>query len=114
MKMTRLYHYVGPHEIAGKVTGAPPGRRIASPADLERWIRETKQEPEASGAITVTFVVDSRGDLLIADRHSEHVACASGGPVLSAGEMSFVWTEEGFEVSEVTNQATGFCPEPDS
>ena len=43
-------------------------------------------------------------------RRAEHVACAGGGPVLSAGEITFF---DG-DVSEITNQSTGFCPEPES
>jgi hypothetical protein len=54
--------------------------------------------------------------LWIADRHSEHIACARGGPVLSAGELTFQIDRrtKQVEVVAVTNQSTGFCPEPES
>jgi hypothetical protein len=93
-RMTRLYHYVGPREILSRAGRS--GKRIHS-GDLQNpaWF---------------TFVVDEHGSLLIADRRSEHVACACGRPVLSAGEM-FV---RGGEVVEVSNQSTGYCPEPES
>ncbi len=64
--------------------------------------------------IAATFVVDDQCMLLVADRRSEHVACAGGRPVLSAGEMFFRLANSGVEVVEVTNQSTGFCPEPES
>ncbi len=53
-----------------------------------------------------------QGKLWIADRHSEHVVCAKGGPVMSAGEITF--QIKNLSVSGVTNQSTGFCPEPGS
>jgi len=52
--------------------------------------------------------------LLVADRRSEHVACAGGGAVLSAGEMWFGIDCDRVEVVEVSNQSTGFCPESES
>src|SRR5262249_13066838 len=62
---------------------------------------------------TATFVIDPDGSLLIADRRSEHVACAGGGPVRSAGEITFV-IGAGVEVVEVSNQSLGYCPLPES
>src|SRR5262249_34892206 len=41
-------------------------------------------------------------------------ACAGGGLVLSAGEMFLVPAAEGLRVEEVSNQSTGYCPEPES
>ncbi|BEL04964.1 hypothetical protein Q0Z83_031550 [Actinoplanes sichuanensis] len=49
------------------------------------------------------------GVLLLAPRRSEHVACAAGADVLAAGEITF--TPDG-GVSAVTNQSTGYCPQP--
>jgi len=57
--------------------------------------------------------VDCQERFWIADRHSEHVACADGGPVLAAGEMVFSVEGSEIEVVEVSNQSTGFCPEPE-
>ncbi len=112
--MPNLYRYVGPAGIAARVAGRPGGTRIGSQADLVRWCMATGQVPDRSGLIAVTFVIDAEGQLLVADRHSEHVACAGGGPVLSAGEMWFAVSAERVEVAEVSNHSTGFCPEPES
>jgi hypothetical protein len=63
--------------------------------------------------VVVTFIIDPSGQLWINDRRSEHVLCAGGGDVLSAGEMTFSLRPK-LEVVEVSNQSTGYCPEPDS
>jgi hypothetical protein len=112
--VTRLYHYAGPAAIKARVAGCPGGTRIASAADLLAWIRLTGQHPGVDGLIAATFVIDEKGDLLLADRRSEHVACAGGGPVLSAGEMFLLVLTDGVEVAEASNQSTGYCPEPAS
>jgi len=64
--------------------------------------------------LIVTFVIDQSGTLLVADRQSEHVACAGRQPVLSAGEMTFLVSGKVVEMAEVSNQSTGYCPEPES
>lgn len=112
--MTRLYRYVGPNDIRFSVASFPSGTRIESVKDIEGWIHETRQQPDASGLIAATFIVDFEGYLRIAERHSEHVACAGGEAVLSAGEIFFVRGKQGLEVAEISNQSTGFCPEPES
>jgi hypothetical protein len=50
----------------------------------------------------------------LAPRRSEHVALAGSDVVLAAGEMTFVPAGAHWGVAEVTNQSTGFCPDPDS
>ena len=112
--MTRLYPYVGPPDIKARVAGHPTGTPLKSVTDLLAWIHGTGQHPGPDGLVPATFVIDVDGDLLVADRRSEHVACAGGGPVLSAGEMFFRVTDGGTELAEVSNQSTGFCPEPES
>jgi hypothetical protein len=112
--MIKLYHYVGPAEIKARVASRLAGTRIASAADLLTWIRTTGQRPGPDGLVSATFVIDSAGDLLLADRCSEHVACAGRGPVRSAGEMFFLVEADRVEVAEASNQSTGFCPEPES
>jgi hypothetical protein len=112
--MTRLYPYVGPAEIQARVAGRPAGTPIKSVADLIAWVRGTGERPGPNALLAATFVIDSGGGILVADRRSEHVACAGGGPVLSAGEMFFRIEEDRVEVAEVSNQSTGFCPEPES
>jgi hypothetical protein len=47
----------------------------------------------------------------VAPRRSEHVACAGGEPVLSAGEISFARDGKRWMVNEVSNQSTGYCPD---
>lgn len=112
--MTRQYHYVGPPDIKARVAGRPAGTRITSVADIRDWDRGTGQRPAPDGLVAATFVIDIEGGLLLADRRSEHVACAGGGPVLSAGEMFFLVEANRVEVAEISNQSTGFCPEPES
>jgi hypothetical protein len=74
--MTRLYSYVGPAAIKARVAGRPSGVRIASPADLLAWARLADRE---RGLVPATFVIDAVDRLLLADRRSEHVACAARG-----------------------------------
>lgn len=114
LRAMRFYAYVGPSGIRAKSLGKPTGREIASAIDISKWTRETQQAARRGEPIVATYVVDSSGQLLIADRHSEHIACAGGCDVLAAGEITFV--VEGstdVHVTEVSNQSTGYCPEPD-
>ena len=97
--MARLYAYVGPEEIRARSRGRPPGLVVRSRQDL-------------AGPSVVTFVVDAEGALRVADRSSEHVACAGGGPVRAAGELFLEEDERGVYVAEASNQSTGYCPEP--
>jgi hypothetical protein len=105
----RLYRYVGPKRIAERVGPEPTGVPIRSPDDVRTWVRELGQESIA-GCVIVTFVVDASGELLVADRHSEHVACAGDRAVQSAGEMTFA-VGRSVEVVAVSNQSTGYCPD---
>jgi hypothetical protein len=109
-----LYKYVGPAAIQARVAGRPVGTPIRSVPDLLAWVRGTGQRPGPGSLVAATFVIDARGDLLVADRRSEHVACAAGGPVLSAGELFFLTGDGRVEVAEASNQSTGYCPEPES
>lgn len=112
--MPKLYAYVGPTHLATLAESGVPRYRVESHSALAAWL-SGQPDAEADGTLTVTFVALPDG-LWIADRHSEHVACARGGPVLSAGEMTFSADRKRrlVEVVYVTNQSTGFCPEPDS
>jgi hypothetical protein len=82
--------------------------------DLRKWMKTTAQKSNVHGLIVATFIVDLDGYLRIADRHTEHVACAGGEPVLSAGEIGFALDGDEIEAVEVSNQSTGYCPEPES
>jgi len=110
----RLYTYIGPQQIADRAPSTPAGRAIRSAADVVRWVRDTGQRPDAEGCVIATFVVAQDGALLVADRHSEHVVCAGRQPVRSAGEVTFRVSSPLVEVVEVSNQSTGYCPEPES
>lgn len=113
-KQTKLYSYVGSKEIKNSVVNYPIGIRIRSKKDIEHWIDNSDQEFDNSGFIICTFVIDSEGYLRIADRHSEHVACSDGKPVQSAGEIFIIMNKNECEIVEISNQSTGFCPEPES
>jgi hypothetical protein len=112
--MNRKYIYVGPPEIAAAVMDIPPGVALCSPADVLAWIKEWHHEFDRSRRMIATFVVDESGNLRVAERRSEHVACAGGGPVLAAGEITVRLFGSSVEAEEVTNQSTGYCPEPES
>lgn len=109
----RIYRYVGRVEL---VRGADfhAGTLIAGAADVLQWVRDCKQVLDPDGSVIATFVVDADGKLRIADRHSEHVRCAGGKPVLSGGEMTFRICGNDVAVTWITNQSTGYCPEPES
>jgi len=104
----RLYAYVGSATI--RATASPTGIPIHSAAQLHTWV--SQQEHAVAGMVPATFVIDPAGRLLLAARHSEHVACAGGQPVQTAGEMFFCLRP--LRLAEVTNQSTGYCPEPES
>src|SRR5438045_827951 len=101
--MTRLHHYVGPPVLQARVAGHSAGTPVKSVADLLVWVRGTGQRPSPDGLVAATFVIDAAGNLLLADRRSEHVACAGGGPVMSAGEMFFLVEGDRVEVAEASN-----------
>jgi hypothetical protein len=112
--MPQLYAYVGPKAIADRLSNAAAGTPIESVDDLLRWTRQARLASIGSYTITATFVIDESGILRVADRRSEHYACAGGKPVQSAGEMTFCISKGSAEVTCVTNQSTGYCPEPES
>ena len=101
----RRHRYVGPAEIRERERGEV-GAAIRGRAEVEAWLA-AHPEGVREGA---TYVVDLAGDLRLAPRRSEHIDCAGGGEVLAAGEIRF--TRAG-EVAELTNQSTGYCPDPD-
>jgi hypothetical protein len=109
-----MYRYCGSREIAQAVVAQPGGYPIHSVVDLENWMNQAHQQPNRWGLIEATFVVTEEGVLALADRHSEHVACAGGKRARSAGEMFFARGADGWEVQEVSNQSAGYCPEPES
>jgi hypothetical protein len=108
--MSTLYAYVGPREIRERVRHQAPGAVIRAAGDLKAWIQA--HAAPRSRELTATFVIDASGLLRVSGRHGEHVACAGGALVLSAGEVTFA--ASGRAVIAISNQSTGYCPEPGS
>ena len=110
----RFYSYVGDAETAASLDT----RRflVRGAAGVLEWAASAGVSLRAYAELTATFIVDDQGDLWIADRQSEHVACARRRRVYSAGEMTFSIEGQppGVVVTAVTNQSTGYCPEPAS
>jgi len=101
------YNYIGPDDLLTLVCPENCGTLIMSPQDILNW-------GSPHNEVIATFVIQKEGHLCLADRHTEHVACAGGKAVLSAGEMTFFMTGSQIEVTYATNQSTGYCPEPTS
>ncbi|MGW0435343.1 hypothetical protein ACWDV4_22735 [Micromonospora sp. NPDC003197] len=102
------YRYVGPADVLAAALPAGEGRLIRCPSEFNDWAGSVGIRDLAE---PFTFVIDGDGVLRLAPRRSEHVACAGGRDVLSAGEITFVAQPGGWAVSEVTNQSTGYCPD---
>ena len=107
----REYQYVGPNEILEVARTQPPGIPVHTCNDISAWLETVSTERLADGTWIATFTIGTDQVLNLAPRRSEHVACAVGGPVLSAGEITI---DAECNVTEISNQSTGFCPEPDS
>jgi hypothetical protein len=107
----RSYKYVGPVDLKAAIPPGSEGFPIRSRADFDSWVA---QRSAAELAEPFTFVVDTNGMLRLAPRRSEHVACAGGGRVLSAGEIGFRREAGGWVVDEVSNHSTGYCPDTTS
>ena len=112
--MDRLYQYVGPKEIRNRVIESNRGFHPDTVSELRDWLGKLTEDRRPDGAITLTFVIDETTKLRLAPRRSEHVACARKGDVLSAGEVFFAISGAGVYVDHITNQSTGYCPEPSS
>lgn len=110
----KLYQYIGSSDFLTSSGNLPERCHVVSQQDILDWITTTQQIIDGENSVIATFVIDIDGLLWIADRHSEHVQCARGGEVLSAGEITFTITPNDVKVSAVTNQSTGDCPEPES
>jgi len=109
------YKFIGNIELLNLVKSSLKGYCINSILDVETWILKSKQKPDCNSEITATFVIDLDYNLLINDRHSEHVVCANGKNVLSAGEITFERIKNSsIIISQITNQSTGYCPSPKS
>ncbi|MEU1286231.1 hypothetical protein [Kitasatospora sp. NPDC005856] len=103
----RAYRYVGPPELRAGV-GGPGGRPVRTAGEFATWTADRTAEELAE---PFTFVVDLDGALRLAPRRSEHVACAGGELVMSAGEIGFRRSRDGWEVETVSNHSTDYCPD---
>lgn len=112
--MARQYRYIGPTDLLELVSQEPDEfvRRIGSPADVAAWVRGTGQALDAGKSVIATYIVDTEGYLWVGERRMEHVVCARGQPVLMAGEITFS-LKGAAHVTYVTNQSTGYCPQPE-
>ncbi|NET10889.1 MAG: hypothetical protein F6K16_40630, partial [Symploca sp. SIO2B6] len=86
-------------------------QRINTVSDLITWLSLGLTERTADSNWIATFTISVERILNIAPRRSEHIACSAGNPVLSAGEMTI---DGQYRITEISNQSTGFCPEPES
>lgn len=109
----RLYRYVGPEDIRRHAVGQSERTYIREPGDVRLWLAYIEPIPSRRTYIPATYIVDAEQRLWVADRRSEHVACADGCSVLAAGELVFSEYRGQLEIVEVTNQSAGYCPEPE-
>lgn len=110
----QLYSYVGSQEIFDAIDFNFTGYKISKSEDILDWIKLTNQEI-TNNSVIATFIINEKQELVINDRHSEHVLCAGGKNVISAGEITFlVKGKNQVLISEISNQSTGYCPQPES
>ena len=107
------YFYVGPKNILEETDLTLGGHQVIELADIKEWIQERPEEL-VNDNITATFVISEENELIINGRHTEHVMCAKGQNVLSAGEIIFEISGREISISEISNQSTGYCPKPES
>ena len=109
----RIYKHLNPGTVDTHPADSTRAR-LGSPGELRDWLGRLNPPIRLGDELTVTFIVDPDGSLWVADRHSEHAACARGRDVRSAGEMTFAMRQGGAVVSGVTNLSLGYCPEAES
>src|SRR5690349_11887880 len=103
---SRLFRYLGPAELASQASATIERLQPVSPDEVRVWLNARARRSY------FTFVVDEAGRLWLSDRGTEHVACARGGAVLAAGEIELALRGDVPCVEYVSNQSTGYCPEP--
>jgi hypothetical protein len=114
MENLRKYRYVGSGEIKANSANIPADAivKVSSEEVLTDWLETQSQNIDIDGLIRATFVISTDSELIIAERNYEHVACAGGKEVLSAGEIAF--DPDDHTIVAISNQSTGYCPEPES
>ncbi len=95
--------FIGRESFIPKADEMPDRFELTSSDDVRDWIDKTRLEPEWDDTLPATFIVDLAGALWIADRRSEHVACARMTPVLAAGVIFFEQRKGKVHVARVTN-----------
>ena len=111
MGTARGYRYAGPAVLGERARPGPDVVIVTSAHVLAGWLAG---RPAGELDEPFTFVVGLDARLRLAPRRSEHVDCAAGQHVLAAGEVLFARVGDGWQVSEISNQSTGYCPDPDS
>jgi len=115
VKEMKSYRYVGPDNLKKLVGVQASGKKVVSEGDLFDWVRESgKVRTCGTYTVVATYTIGLDGFLYIADRHSEHVVCAAGKDVLSAGEIGIHFDQGCVEISDISNQSTGYCPGSES
>jgi hypothetical protein len=72
----RQYSYVGPEEIRLRAAASPPGHKIESRAELNRWAAANRHSTSPVGQIVATFIVALDGRLCLGHLHPRtHSAC---------------------------------------
>ncbi|MAS93163.1 MAG: hypothetical protein CMO55_08200 [Verrucomicrobiales bacterium] len=107
------YKYIGSPEFLPQGE-FPPRWKVDSLDSVADWMNDHVGEMDLEECIAATFVVSTIEELWIAERATEHVACARQKPVLCAGEIFFSGVGDVPFVERVTNQSTGYCPRPES
>ena len=110
----RLYRYIGSDSVRSSSSMESERHEVTNLQGLRDYVHSRQPRPKPGDEITFTYVVLPPGRLFLADRRSEHVSCARGEPVLTAGEITFRVMPGGIEVSDATNLSTGYCPESGS
>lgn len=106
----KKYLYVGPEDTLSLVSPDNKGLTVKTLQPLLQWVQQQQNELRED-EIIATFIIDKRGRLVVSDRESEHVFCAGGQAVLSAGEMTFTVEKGNLHLLAVSNQSTGYCPQ---
>lgn len=110
----KLYHYVGSSSIRASASLDTPRHSVSDATSIVTWAAQHLGFTSRDHQITFTYVVQPPSQLYLADRRSEHVACARGGAVLTAGEITFERDGSDLLLTETSNLSTGFCPESTS
>jgi hypothetical protein len=108
------YSYVGDQEkLPWAVQQA--GHPIRSQIDLQTLAPILRQDEEWSFTKPQTYVVTIEGVFLLGGHLNEHVAVASGQPVLAAGEATLEEQADGtWHITELNNRSYGYMPDASS